>query len=103
MRAWLARGRPLSFTSTIMSLLLLAATDAVRVARLHQSAACVLAFEAAQTMLTDHLTANGEITAAAYRDLLGASRKFAIALLDYFDRTGVTIRVGDLRRLRGTR
>jgi len=35
------------------------------------------------------------------RDLLGASRKFAIALLDYFDHTGFTTRVGDLRRLRG--
>jgi len=35
-----------------------------------------------------------------YRDLLGASRKFAIALLDYFDHAGVTVRVGDARRLR---
>ena len=35
-----------------------------------------------------------------YRDLLGASRKFAIALLDYFDHSGVTIRVGDARKLR---
>ncbi len=40
-----------------------------------------------------------EITAATYRDLLGASRKFAIALLDYFDHAGVTTRVGDARRL----
>ena len=29
----------------------------------------------------------------------GASRKFAIALLDHFDHTGVTTRVGDTRRL----
>ena len=32
--------------------------------------------------------------------LIGASRKFAIALLEWLDRTGVTVRVGDLRRLR---
>jgi hypothetical protein len=32
--------------------------------------------------------------------MLGASRKFAIALLDYFDHAGVTTRVGDVRRLR---
>ena len=41
-----------------------------------------------------------EITAATFRDLLGASRKFAIALLDHFDHAGVTTRVGDTRRLR---
>ena len=38
--------------------------------------------------LLDHLKTDGEITAATYRDLLGASRKFAIALLDYFDHAG---------------
>jgi len=43
---------------------------------------------------------HGEITAAAFRDLIGASRKFAIAFLDWCDRTGVTVRVGDVRKLR---
>ena len=58
------------------------------------------AMEAARQRLLDHLKTAPEITAAAFRDLLGASRKFAIALLDYFDHTGVTTRVGDARRLR---
>ena len=58
------------------------------------------ALDVAREKLTGHLGAQPEITAAAYRDLLGTSRKFAIALLDYFDRSGVTIRVGDARRLR---
>jgi selenocysteine-specific elongation factor len=58
------------------------------------------ALEAAQTRLTERLKADGEITAAIYRDMLNASRKFAIALLDYFDHTGLTTRVGDLRKLR---
>jgi selenocysteine-specific elongation factor len=46
------------------------------------------------------LTEKGEITAAAFRDLLGSSRKYTIALLEYFDREGMTIRVGDIRRLK---
>src|SRR6266849_3323202 len=58
------------------------------------------AFETAKTKLLDRLKADGEITAAIYRDVLDASRKFAIALLDYFDHSGVTTRVGDTRKLR---
>jgi selenocysteine-specific elongation factor len=58
------------------------------------------AMEAARQRLLDHLKTAPEITAATFRDLLGASRKFAIALLDYFDHSGVTTRVGDARRLR---
>jgi selenocysteine-specific elongation factor len=58
------------------------------------------AYDAARAKLLDYLAKNPEITAAAYRDLLGASRKFAIALLDHFDHASVTTRVGDARRLR---
>ncbi|HTR60070.1 MAG TPA: SelB C-terminal domain-containing protein, partial [Candidatus Binataceae bacterium] len=58
------------------------------------------AFDAARERLVGYLGKHPDITAAIYRDLLGASRKFAIALLDYFDHSGVTTRVGDLRRLR---
>jgi selenocysteine-specific elongation factor len=57
-------------------------------------------FDAARQALLGRLQQDGEISAATYRDVLGASRKFAIALLDHFDHTGVTTRVGDLRRLR---
>jgi selenocysteine-specific elongation factor len=58
------------------------------------------ALDAAKQQLLERLAREPEITAATYRDLLGASRKFAIALLDYFDHAGVTTRVGDARRLR---
>jgi selenocysteine-specific elongation factor len=58
------------------------------------------ALEVAKAKLLERLKSDGEITAATYRDLLNASRKFAIALLDYFDHTAVTTRVGDTRRLR---
>jgi selenocysteine-specific elongation factor len=50
--------------------------------------------------LRAHCREQGEITAAAFRDLIGASRKFAIAFLDWCDRTGVTVRIGDVRKLR---
>jgi selenocysteine-specific elongation factor len=58
------------------------------------------AADAARACLVEYLKTNPEITAATFRDLLGASRKFAIALLDHFDHIGVTTRVGDARRLR---
>jgi selenocysteine-specific elongation factor len=56
--------------------------------------------ERARALVRQHAAAHGQIDAATFRDLLGASRKFSIALLDYFDRTGFTMRVGDIRRLR---
>ncbi|MBI4527827.1 MAG: selenocysteine-specific translation elongation factor [Deltaproteobacteria bacterium] len=51
-------------------------------------------------VLYKYLSNNGEITAANFRDLLGSTRKYTIALLEYFDREGVTMRVGDVRRLK---
>ncbi len=56
--------------------------------------------ERARSLIRTHIEVHGQIDAATFRDLLGASRKFSIALLDYFDRTGFTMRVGDIRRLR---
>jgi len=56
--------------------------------------------ERARQLLRAHVATHGEISAATFRDLLGASRKFSISLLDYFDRTGFTLRVGDIRKLR---
>jgi len=58
------------------------------------------AAEEAKAIVVEHCRRHGEITAATFRDLIGASRKFAIAFLDWCDRTGVTVRVGDLRKLR---
>jgi selenocysteine-specific elongation factor len=66
-------------------------------AELHFSRAIV---DTAKRQLIERLERDGTITAAAFRDMLGASRKFAIALLDYFDHVGVTLRVGDERKLR---
>jgi selenocysteine-specific elongation factor len=58
------------------------------------------AVEHARDLIRAHVAQHGEITAAAFRDLIDASRKFSIALLTYFDRSGFTLRVGDVRKLR---
>jgi selenocysteine-specific elongation factor len=58
------------------------------------------AVERGVALLREHCATHGEITAAAFRDLIGASRKYSIAFLDYCDRTGITLRVGDVRRMR---
>lgn len=42
----------------------------------------------------------GGITVSDFRNAVGTSRKFALPLLEYFDRNRVTVRVGDLRKLR---
>jgi selenocysteine-specific elongation factor len=59
--------------------------------------------ETARELIRRHTAIHGAIDAAAFRDLIGTSRKFSIALLTYFDRTGFTLRVGDIRRLRAHR
>jgi selenocysteine-specific elongation factor len=43
--------------------------------------------------------ANGQFTAAEFRDHLDNGRKVAIQILEFFDRHGVTLRRGDLRRV----
>jgi selenocysteine-specific elongation factor len=45
----------------------------------------------------------GKFTAVMFRDRIGTGRKLAIQILEYFDRTGVTVREGDLRRIRHDR
>ncbi len=42
----------------------------------------------------------GSITLAEVRDMLGTTRKYAQALLEHLDATGVTMRDGDARKLR---
>jgi selenocysteine-specific elongation factor len=56
--------------------------------------------EQLRTALSRHLLRTNEITPGAFRDLFGTSRKYTIPLLEYFDREGVTVRVGDVRKLR---
>jgi selenocysteine-specific elongation factor len=50
--------------------------------------------------LRQHLSERSDITPATFRDLFGTTRKYAIPLLEYLDREGITVRVGDSRRLK---
>ena len=51
-----------------------------------------------------HIAATeGTVTAASFRDRLANGRKVAIQILEFFDRTGVTVRTGDTRRVRPER
>ena len=57
-------------------------------------------YDAAKISLREYLSANAEITLAAFRDMLGTSRKYAQLMLEHFDDTRLTVRVGDARKLR---
>jgi selenocysteine-specific elongation factor len=51
--------------------------------------------------LVKFLEQNGEINPAQFKEMAGgASRKFLIPLFEYFDAKNVTLRVGDVRKLR---
>jgi selenocysteine-specific elongation factor len=56
--------------------------------------------EGLRSTLRQYLAEKGEMTAGSFRDLIGSTRKYTIPLLEYFDRDGLTIRVGDARRLK---
>jgi selenocysteine-specific elongation factor len=56
--------------------------------------------EQLRATLVQFLSEKGEMNAAAFRDLIGSSRKYTIPLLEYFDRVGLTIRIGDIRKLK---
>ena len=53
------------------------------------------AIEALKAALIDFLKQNREITVNQFKDLTQTSRKFSIPLLEYFDSTRTTVRVGD--------
>jgi selenocysteine-specific elongation factor len=56
--------------------------------------------ELLKKQLVDYLQKNSEISVPQFKDLTQTSRKFAIPLMEYFDASRVTVRVGENRRLR---
>ena len=48
----------------------------------------------------ERIEREGSITLAQVRDMFGTSRKYAQALLEHLDESGVTKRVGDVRVLK---
>ena len=58
------------------------------------------AYQKMVDLISAYITENGEISVGNVRDLLGTSRKYALALMDYMDHKRITRRVGDARVLR---
>lgn len=57
------------------------------------------AYNEAISLVKDYISKNGNIQLGQFRDLLGTSRKYAMALLDNFDQMKITKRVEDKRIL----
>ena len=50
-------------------------------------------------LLRAHFSKKEGMTVAEFRDMLGTTRKYALPLLEHLDSNGVTLRVGDQRKL----
>lgn len=59
------------------------------------------AVAALQKRLVSFLTEHGEITPSEFKQMCGVTRKYLIPLSELFDARKVTLRVGDVRKLRG--
>ena len=58
------------------------------------------AVEHARRLLVEHIEKEGRLESVKFKYLLDTTRKFALPLLDYFDRTGLLRRVGNTRYLK---
>lgn len=58
--------------------------------------------DALEAAMRAHFAEHETLDQPAFKALTGASRKWTIPLSEYFDRARVTLRVGDVRRLRGS-
>ena len=56
--------------------------------------------DAVKRLVEAHLKAQGTITVAQLRDMMDVTRKYTLAILEYFDTIGFTRRVGDARVLK---
>jgi selenocysteine-specific elongation factor len=57
------------------------------------------ALEALRTKVAAHKSKSSKIDVAAFKELIGVTRKYAIPLLEYLDRERVTKRVGNAREI----
>ena len=58
------------------------------------------AVEQSTKILTSFISKEGRLESVKFKYLLSTTRKFAIPLLDYFDRAGTTRRDGNTRYLK---
>ena len=61
---------------------------------------CKTDYEAMVKKIRQALQQKGQVTLAEVRDLLNTSRKYVQALLEHLDMIGVTVREGDIRKLK---
>ncbi len=55
--------------------------------------------EAAEKIVREYISTNGAMSVADLRDVTGVSRKYTLAIMEYFDTIGITRREGDVRVL----
>lgn len=58
------------------------------------------AYDDMVSKVVDYIKEKGQVTVAEARDILGTSRKYALALLEHMDERKITRRTGDVRVLR---
>jgi selenocysteine-specific elongation factor len=58
------------------------------------------AVEALRQRVRDHFAARDELDTSAYKALIGTSRRTAVPLMELFDAERLTVRIGEVRKLR---
>lgn len=58
------------------------------------------AIDGLKKRLIDFLETHGELTTPQFKEMTAVSRKYLIPLIEYFDSKNLTIRIGDIRKLR---
>ena len=61
-----------------------------------------VSFEKLKDELVAYLKSHQEITTPQFKEMTKASRKYAIPLIEYFDQSKLTLRIGEKRVLRGS-
>ncbi len=56
-------------------------------------------FQRAQDAVVESIKKNGTLDSADFKHVIGSTRKYALAILDFLDLRGVTVRIGNNRKL----
>ena len=54
----------------------------------------------AREIIVKNIKENGEMDSAFFKNMIKSTRKYALALLDYFDEQGLTVRNKNIRKLK---
>jgi selenocysteine-specific elongation factor len=74
--------------------------DEGRLVRLAKNVALsYTAFKKAESLVVETIQEKGELDSADFKNVIGSTRKYALAILDFLDARRVTVRHGNLRRL----